>query len=93
MCVPTIGGTKNSSETLQLLKFKQLPKWTDSTVHWKGDAKIEKKSLYSYFLSNLKMTFSAWLEKIWMNFMFLDMPSSIYTIWVGIYYIPKHIYA
>lgn len=89
MRVPTIGGTKHSSENLQLLQLKQFPKCTDSTVHWKGDAEVEEESLHSYFLNNLKTTFSAWLEMIWMNFMCLDMLSSIYTR-VGIYYIPKH---
>lgn len=51
MHVPT-SGTKDSSETVYLLKLKQMLKWIDSTVHWKGDAKIEEKSSQSGFLKN-----------------------------------------
>lgn len=57
LCVPTTG-TKDSGKTVYLLKLKQMPKWMDSTVHWKGDGKTEEKSLQPDFLKNKKTTFS-----------------------------------
>jgi len=57
MHAPT-SGAKDSSETVYPLKLKQMLKWIDSTVHWKGDAKTEDKSLQSDFLRNQKTTFS-----------------------------------